>query len=149
MIDCLGKGLEDARRVIRGIRPASLDDLGLRAAIEDLAGEVRADGLDVQMTIDGPPEQVDDELHTTIYRVIQELFHNVVKHSGTERLNLAVTVEPKAVEVSVQDFGKGFGTGQPTNGFGLVGIRGNFGRGGGCTGFNVRWARQLLLASVA
>ena len=123
VIDCLGKGLEDARRVIRGIRPASLDDLGLRAAIEDLAGEVRADGLDVEMTIDGPLEQVDDELHTTIYRVIQELFHNVVKHSGTERLNLAVTVEPKAVEVSVQDFGKGFVAGQPTNGFGLAGIR--------------------------
>ena len=75
------------------------------------------------MTIDGPLEQVDDELHTTIYRVIQELFHNVVKHSGTERLNLAVTVEPKAVEVSVQDFGKGFVAGQPTNGFGLAGIR--------------------------
>ena len=123
VINCLGKGLEDARRVIRGIRPASLDDLGLRAAIDDLAGELRADGLDVQATIDDQLEQVDDELHTTIYRVIQELFHNVVKHSGTERLTLTVTVEPTAVEIVVQDFGKGFAAVQPTNGFGLAGIR--------------------------
>lgn len=37
VIDCLAKGIEDGRRVIRGIRPAALDDLGLRAALDDLA----------------------------------------------------------------------------------------------------------------
>jgi two-component system sensor histidine kinase UhpB len=123
VITCLGKGLEDARRVIRGIRPASLDDLGLSAAIDDLAGEVQADGIVVEMTIDTDLDQVADELHTTIYRVIQELFHNAVKHSGTTRLTLTVVVNPNTVDIVVQDYGKGFIATLPTDGFGLTGIR--------------------------
>ncbi len=123
VITCLGKGLEDARRVIRGIRPASLDDLGLTAAIDDLAGELQADGIVVDMNIDADLDQVADELHTTIYRVIQELFHNAVKHSGSTRLTLTVVVNPSAVEIVVQDYGKGFVATLPTDGFGLTGIR--------------------------
>jgi len=123
VIKCLSKGLEDARRVIRGIRPASLDDLGLKAAIDDLVGELRADGVTVEMVLSGDLEQVDEELHTTIYRVIQELFHNVSKHSGAERLNLSVVVGADGVEVVLQDYGRGFDPAMPTAGFGLTGIR--------------------------
>lgn len=123
VIQCLSKGLEDARRVIRGIRPASLDDLGLRAAIDDLAGELQADGIAVEVAIDPQLEGVDDELHTTIYRVIQELFHNAMKHSGATRLQLSVVVNPGTLEIVVQDFGRGFESTRPTKGFGLTGIR--------------------------
>ena len=123
VINCLSKGLEDARRVIRGIRPASLDDLGLRAAIDDLAGELRADGVEVEMTIDGQLEAVDDSLHTAVYRVIQELFHNALQHSGTPRVRLSVNVTPTTLEIVVQDFGRGFVATLPTDGFGLTGIR--------------------------
>lgn len=122
VMECLSKGLEDARRVIRGIRPASLDDLGLRAAIDDLASELRADGVEVEMTIDGQLEAVDESLHTAIYRVIQELFHNALKHSGTPRVQLSIHVDPAALELVVQDFGCGFVATLPTEGFGLTGI---------------------------
>lgn len=123
VIKCLKKGLEDARRVIRGIRPASLDDLGLRAAIDDLAGELREDGIAVEMNVDAEIDQISDELHTPIYRVIQELFHNAAKHSGTTRLVLSLNVNPSTVEIVVQDFGQGFLAALPTDGFGLAGIR--------------------------
>lgn len=123
VIKCLTKGLEDARRVIRGIRPASLDDLGLKAAIDDLVGEVRADGVAVEMVLRGDLEQVDDDLHTTIYRVIQELFNNVAKHSGTARLQVTVAVDDDGIAIDVQDFGSGFDPRLPTAGFGLTGIR--------------------------
>lgn len=123
VIKCLSKGLEDARRVIRGIRPASLDDLGLKAAIDDLVGELQADGVDVQMVLRGDLEQVDEDLHTTIYRVIQELFNNATKHSGTQRLQLSLSVDEGGIEIDVQDFGSGFDPSLPTAGFGLTGIR--------------------------
>lgn len=123
VIRCLTKGLEDARRVIRGIRPASLDDLGLEAAIDDLAGEVEQDGAAVEVTIEGSLQNIDQELHTTIYRVIQELLHNAAQHSGSPRVTLRVVVGSSDVELIVQDFGCGFDPTQPTEGFGLTGIR--------------------------
>jgi PAS domain S-box-containing protein len=123
VISCLTKGLEDARRVIRGIRPASLDDLGLQAAIDDLAGELEQDGVAVEVTIEGGLDRIDEELHTTIYRVIQELLNNATQHSGSPRVTLQVTVGSSDVELIVQDFGCGFDPTQPTEGFGLTGIR--------------------------
>ena len=41
VVEQLARGLEDGRRVIRGIRPAALDDLGLAAAIDDLCQQER------------------------------------------------------------------------------------------------------------
>lgn len=120
---CLSKGLEDARRVIRGIRPASLDDLGLQAAVDDLVGELEADGVTVEMHIEGTIDGIDDELQTTVYRVFQELFNNIAKHSNASRVVCSLKVDADNVRLAVQDFGCGFDPAVPTRGFGLTGIR--------------------------
>ncbi|MGA0040438.1 MAG: PAS domain-containing sensor histidine kinase [Pirellulales bacterium] len=123
VISCLTKGLEDARRVIRGIRPASLDDLGLKAAIDDLVGELDQDGIATEVVIVGSLDRVDDELHTTVYRVIQELFNNAARHSGSSRVLLRIVVDSSGLDVVVQDFGCGFDPAGPRDGFGLTGLR--------------------------
>lgn len=123
VISCLTKGLEDARRVIRGIRPASLDDLGLKAAIDDLVGELEEDGITTEVVIEGGLDRVDDELHTTVYRVIQELFNNAAQHSGSSRVVLRIVVGAHGLDLVVQDFGRGFDPPEPREGFGLTGIR--------------------------
>lgn len=124
VIECLAKGIEDGRRVIRGIRPATLDDLGLRAAIEDLAGELREAGIAVEATIDPGLDEAPPPLQTTVYRIVQETLNNVRKHAGTDRVRVRVVRQADRAEVSVEDFGCGFDQATaPGEGFGLLGIR--------------------------
>jgi PAS domain S-box-containing protein len=124
VIDCLAKGIEDGRRVIRGIRPAALDDLGLRAALEDLAGELLEAGIAVEATIDPDVDHVPADLQTTIYRIVQESLNNARKHAGSDQVRVRVSRGADRVEVSAEDFGCGFDQAAATGeGFGLLGIR--------------------------
>jgi PAS domain S-box-containing protein len=108
VIDYLAKGIEDGRRVIRGIRPAALDDLGLQAAISDLCEEVRSGGVDVECFLDPSIDTLGPPLQTTIYRIVQESLANVRKHSRAQRATLRIVPRDGTVVVAVEDTGRGF-----------------------------------------
>lgn len=124
VIDCLAKGIEDGRRVIRGIRPAALDDLGLRAALEDLASDLRESGIAVEFAVAAGVDEIPSSLQTTVYRVVQESLNNARKHSGSQQVCVAVDRTPTHVEMTIRDFGTGFDPeAAGDRGFGLIGIR--------------------------
>ena len=124
VIDCLTKGIEEGRRVIRGIRPAVLDDLGLGAAIEDLVSELQETGIAVGCELDPTIEAIPPPLQTTVYRVVQESLNNARKHSGSRRVSLTVCRVAKQLVVTVEDFGCGFDRAKTRGGgFGLVSMR--------------------------
>lgn len=123
VIKCLSKGIEDGRRVIRGIRPAALDDLGLRAALDDLADELRESGIAVEATVDPEIDQLPPALQTTVYRIVQESLNNVRKHASSDRVRLTVARQADRIAVSAEDFGCGFDPTTCNEGFGLLGIR--------------------------
>ena len=124
VIDCLSKGIEEGRRVIRGIRPAVLDDLGLGAAIEDLVSELQETGIAVGCELDPTIEAIPPPLQTTVYRVVQESLNNARKHSGSRRVSLTVCRVAKQLVVTVEDFGCGFDRAKTRGGgFGLVSMR--------------------------
>lgn len=124
VIDCLAKGIEDGRRVIRGIRPAALDDLGLRAALDDLGDELRAAGVGVETVLDPSIDLLPPSLQTTLYRIAQESFNNVRKHSGSPSVRLSVARVAGRVELTAEDAGRGFDqVAAGAEGFGLLGVR--------------------------
>lgn len=124
VIDCLSKGIEEGRRVIRGIRPAVLDDLGLGAAIEDFASELQETGIAVGCELDPTIKAIPPPLQTTVYRVVQESLNNARKHSGSDRVSLTVCRVATQVVVAVEDFGCGFDREKTGGGgFGLVSMR--------------------------
>ena len=123
VIKCLAKGIEDGRRVIRGIRPAALDDLGLQAALEDLADELRESGISVEATVDPEIDQLPPALQTTVYRIVQESLNNARKHASSDLARVTVGRHPDRVTVGVEDFGCGFDPTTASEGFGLLGIR--------------------------
>lgn len=123
-IECLAKGIEDGRRVIRGIRPAALDDLGLRAALDELADDLRESGIDVTTNFTAGIDDVSPALQTTVYRVVQESLNNARKHSGSGRVELSAIREDDVLKLTITDFGRGFDpAAAPGSGFGLAGVR--------------------------
>ena len=122
-IDSLARGIEDGRRVIHGIRPAELDDLGLDAAILMLVSDLHVAGIEVDATVDPAACDVPMSFRVTIYRIIQEALSNVRRHSHSTKAILLVRRIGDEIELRVEDFGVGEGV--PENiqrGFGITGM---------------------------
>jgi PAS domain S-box-containing protein len=115
------------RRLITELRPASLDTIGLEAALQALAEQHQhGTGLDVDCDFDLPREQdarPTPMLETAVYRLVQEALNNVAKHSMARRADLTVRSSPQVIEIEVKDNGVGFEPALVREGFGLVGMR--------------------------
>ncbi len=123
VLDCLTRGITEGRQAIRGVRSAVLDDLGLAAAIQDLADQMTTLGIDVALQIDEGLDAMPPDLRTTVYRVVQESLANVRKHAATSHASVEVCRTCDEVLVRVGDDGQGFDVeGARKRGFGLVGM---------------------------
>jgi signal transduction histidine kinase len=58
-----------------------------------------------------------------VYRLVQECLANVVKHAHASRVDISVRESAETVDVEVRDDGQGFDDTEPSDGFGLVGMR--------------------------
>ena len=122
--DSLERAIAEARNLIRGMRTAPLDDLGLRGAIEDLVEQCEIAGTEVGVAFADDIDDIPTELRVVIYRIAQELLANVRKHSGSTVARLSLLRDPEAIELVVEDEGRGFeATTVASSGFGLTGIR--------------------------
>ncbi|MFM7185415.1 MAG: sensor histidine kinase [Planctomycetota bacterium] len=117
-------GVSEARRLIRGIRTAVLDDLGLSAAIDDIAEQLADFGLSVGRRVDPAVEAETPDRQLVIFRVVQEALTNVRKHSGDTKPTVAIGYDDGTITIVVEDKGKGFDVASADRrGFGLAGMR--------------------------
>jgi signal transduction histidine kinase len=118
------RDIDDLRRLITELRPATLDQLGLVAALEDLVERVGS-GAEVELTTDLriDAESLDPELETVVYRLAQEALTNIAKHATASRAELRICVEEDGLDVLVADDGRGFDPTREYSGFGLTGMR--------------------------
>ena len=121
--------IENLRAIITELRPAALDELGLRTAIEGLLDRHREQSgfqIDHELELPGPSagaERLDEDLETAVYRLVQEALTNVAKHARANRVRVAVRESDGELLVEVQDDGAGFDPDAQSHGFGLVGMR--------------------------
>lgn len=111
------------------LRPSGLDDLGLAAAITDLADRIGADNdivvhTSVQLRPDQgqEPTRLTPEVTTTAYRVVDEALTNSVRHSGANTITIAIR-EDELLTVEISDDGCGFDPLAPADGLGLSSLR--------------------------
>lgn len=123
-IGYLRRGVSEARRLIRGIRTAVLDDLGLMAAIEDLAEQLADFGICVVRHVDAAVERETSERQIAIFRVVQEALTNVRKHADDTAPSVTIDYDGGTIRIVVEDRGKGFDVvSSDRRGFGLAGMR--------------------------
>jgi PAS domain S-box-containing protein len=116
---------DEARRLIGGLRPPALDELGIVDAIESLVGEARVDVPRVEFVHRLEAGRLPADVETTIFRIVQESLSNVRRHARAG--SASVRLEQQAgggVRVVVEDDGAGFDPAAvPDDRFGLEGIR--------------------------
>ena len=116
-------GLEDARRMLLGLRPKSLEGANLSDALSQLAERFSRDcGIQCTFNISGRAHKLTEEIENELYRVAQEALCNVRKHSRAGCVSILLSRRAGAVMLAIKDNGQGFATKQPqagANGFGL------------------------------
>ncbi|MHB8960389.1 MAG: HAMP domain-containing sensor histidine kinase, partial [Candidatus Limnocylindrales bacterium] len=101
--------LAETRRLIVGLRPAVLDDLGLLPAIRWYAESTLAEaGVEVAIEADAPASRLPDHMETALFRITQEAMTNVAKHARAHHATIALRVDDATATVSVSDDGCGF-----------------------------------------
>ncbi|MGD0386147.1 MAG: GAF domain-containing sensor histidine kinase [Solirubrobacteraceae bacterium] len=120
--------IENLHAIISDLRPASLDELGLRPALEALLERRRdAGGLTITADLTLPGQESDrrlpPEIEATVYRLVQEGVTNVIKHAHASSVAVTVAASEHEVSIEIRDDGIGFRPDVATGGFGLEGMR--------------------------
>jgi signal transduction histidine kinase len=120
--------LATLRRVATDLRPASLEHLGLRQAIEQYAESIaEKNGLRVDFEATGSGERMPANVENALYRITQEALANVVRHARASRVDILLEQGKRRVLLMIEDNGVGMRLAEvmkPASGhLGLIGIR--------------------------
>lgn len=121
--ETLNSGIALKRRIIEDLRPSSLPNLGLTAALEILTRE-HAEGAGIEVETNLEAVELTEATQLTVYRLVQEALTNISKYAKAKKVLVTVHGYPTHVAVQVRDDGAGFdpaGVG-PTS-HGLAGMR--------------------------
>lgn len=104
--------LENSRRIAHDLLPPILDNFGLHAALEELCHS-NCQGDIMTVTYDNPKEQfafekIDSKGHLHIFRIIQELINNSIKHGKASQIRIEIKDENNACNIHYSDNGIGF-----------------------------------------
>ena len=113
----------DTREISHRMMPRSLTELGLVPAIEDLLNKTLS-SLSIQFEFEhyNLKERYEERKEVAIYRILQELINNVIKHSGATLVNIQLFENQSSLILMVEDNGKGIQQSK-TDGIGILNIK--------------------------
>ncbi|WP_422107570.1 ATP-binding protein [Winogradskyella sp.] len=105
--------MEELRTISRGLRPAVLDRLGLKKALDALIEDID-DNSNILFTsnIADVGHAISKDVAIHIYRIIQECLNNILKHSGANSASVTVEMNTSRILTKITDNGKGFNVSQ-------------------------------------
>jgi signal transduction histidine kinase len=132
------RSIKELRRTIANLRPLPLEEMGIVAAVRQIAATLAEDSIicHTEVDIDLPRLSVPEE--TTTYRIIQEMLTNVRRHSGASEVTVHMHYHDGMYSVAVRDNGQGFVPEEVLNNemstmhMGLIGMKERAGLLGGC-----------------
>ncbi|UYQ95717.1 histidine kinase [Chitinophaga horti] len=111
-MDMLDSSIKEMRRVAHNMMPEALVNYGLGAALNDFCNDISQSGA-IQVShqfIGLDKEKISDTTAITVFRIVQELLNNVLKHASAKTVMLQVAKNDNTLSVTVEDDGKGFDT---------------------------------------
>lgn len=121
--DLLSDAIRDSRRISHELMPAVLEEFGLKAAVNDVCQQMQ-EGVSFHCSIEVEDAQIDKYMQLAVFRTVQELMLNVVKHAEATEAEAEIRIKDNHILVRVGDNGRGMSPLKPEkNGIGLASIR--------------------------
>jgi PAS domain S-box-containing protein len=120
------QAVQEVRAVSHQLMPATLRKMGLKAALQDLATMLTLSGkirVDVSLeALDTLTTQLDNELETSVFRIVQELANNTVKYAQARTVSIQIINNGGSLLCIYEDDGIGFDVHNVPRGLGLNNI---------------------------
>ncbi|MCC6725466.1 MAG: sensor histidine kinase [Saprospiraceae bacterium] len=105
----LDDAYQEVRRISHDMVSGVLTKFGLVTAVEELCSAINASGrLQAKLVVFGMEERPDNQVEITLYRVIQELMSNILKHAKASAVTIQISRIEDELNVTVEDDGQGF-----------------------------------------
>ena len=116
--------IQEIRNIIHNVLPAVLIDFGLADGLKDLCNYVQQNtGIAVNYSQNLNGTRFKPEIEITLYRMIQELFGNAIKHAQATVIDISLSQEAALIHLSFKDNGIGFNKESIIHGFGLKNLQ--------------------------
>lgn len=109
VVNLTDQGVKDLRRLVQGLRPIYIEDLGLATALEMQAGQKDLmSETQVHFRLEGDVRRLKPEIEMALFRIAQEALSNVRRHSEAKNAWIVLHFMPAEVALEIHDDGKGF-----------------------------------------
>lgn len=123
-LNLLSEAIDETRNLAHSLASGILAKFGLVAALKDLKAGFEAEGqLGFHLEIMEEPSNLKQELEADLFRVVQELLSNTLKHGAATEVNLQLMLDTDEISLLYSDNGKGFDPNQQAGGIGLENIK--------------------------
>ncbi len=105
----VGKAIQDLRDLSRSLNTDYVQQMGLQRAIEYELELLRKAGKhETKLDIQGIVYRLDTQKELILFRIVQEILNNVIKHANASRITVQLNYRPELFILSVEDNGEGF-----------------------------------------
>jgi two-component system, NarL family, sensor kinase len=106
--ELVSKAIGDLRDLSRSLDTDYVKEMGLQRAIEYELEMIQKSGtILTSLKVDGPIIRLEKQKELILFRIIQECFHNVIKHAETRTLEVGINYDPRQINIGITDNGKG------------------------------------------
>ncbi|MCF0072486.1 sensor histidine kinase [Dyadobacter sp. CY261] len=121
----LGDVVKDVRQIAHNLSPVIIENFGFAGAVKILLNRMEDAGMHIHCSIDDPAETLSAYQQTILYRIIQEVIGNVVKHAEASEITFDLHQNGPHLILQMGDNGKGFdvASGHKQTGMGMSTIR--------------------------
>lgn len=107
-IGITGEAIKDARRISFELVPAVLKDYGIEVALITMIKKIVVSPLHIGLQVKGLQGRLPEKLEFAIYRIVQELVNNIIKHAQADEASVNIGADGQSIGLIVTDNGTGF-----------------------------------------
>ncbi|MEQ1585706.1 MAG: sensor histidine kinase [Cyclobacteriaceae bacterium] len=108
-INALDQATQEVRSISHNLMPATLTELGLKSALDDMFHKINDSKLmNIKLRMDGLDTRLPGTVEVAVYRVIQEVINNMIKHSKADLIQVNLLRTGNSLRLSIADNGVGF-----------------------------------------
>lgn len=104
----VSKAIQDLRDLSKSMNTDHIEAMGLIRAIEYEMEMIRKAGFKTELNVEGKTIRLEPQKELILFRIIQEIISNIIKHAEADRIVVTAVYEEKEIKLNVKDNGKGF-----------------------------------------